>query len=169
MCNLGDDLHEESIEEKSAKVGWRWFRILDNTGLFPLYSYSGWDRKVCAADRKPRWSAGCLGLRNGSGLYIFNDRATALANKPPNSERVWAGFDPRSIVLAKVRFWGECVKHERGYRAEFAKVEKVVYGLGQWRGLSRAKLGIPKHVRYSLQVRLPINQGLPLLEKPRAQ
>ena len=40
-------------------------------------------------------------------------------------------FEPQAIVFGRVRIWGTVIEHERGYRAEHAKVcslDKITYG-----------------------------------------
>jgi len=67
-----------------------------------------WNEKIAVADIAPSNS-------NASGLYIFRSIKEAVSQDCVRDE----------LVLCKVKYWGICVEHKSGVRAEFAQILEI--------------------------------------------
>jgi hypothetical protein len=118
MCNLGqqvDQYHSDvkTISKYGPRVGYRFFD-LKASGFPAPVSYrtrKTWHKKIAKSDRAPT-------SMNDNGLYIYHSRAEAIAD---------GGYPEGDFVLCKVKFWGKIVKHERGFRAQFAEIQSLMY------------------------------------------
>ena len=77
-----------------------------------------------------------VGDYNAHGFHAWNDERTA---------NYYAMALPVPVVIGRVKLWGEVIHHERGYRAQYAKimsldtlVTHVALGPGDTRDTSRA-------------------------------
>jgi len=60
-------------------------------------------------------------LTNASGFRAYKSRADLLESIE------FKGRGPEYVVLGRVSLWGTAIKHERGYRAEFANPDCLCY------------------------------------------
>lgn len=97
------------------------------------------------------------------GTYAFLDRAQA--NQEADELRqymdecrliervVWLGYQPVAVegfAIGTIKLWGDVIEHERGYRAEFAKLNSIDAVEGERCDLSaiRSRYGVePSHVQ----------------------
>ena len=104
MCNIGFLAKIKVIEK--PKIGWRWLEIKNQELVSVLYAGSDtWvNTKIHKASSPPR-------LSNNTGLYFFFSKEEA--------KRQSIGYN---FLLAKCEYWGKCCIHEKGVRAEYAKI-----------------------------------------------
>lgn len=138
MCDLGRDTGPVvNVAKAKAMVGWRWCEVGGEGTLRP-WSTNQWDdvwsQPIAKADQKPTET-------NDNGLHLFRSKAIAMhPEQHPGDD---------GYVLVKVKFWGDCVEHERGFRAQYAKILSLSFVRG--RGLrsdektkARIRKGNPK-------------------------
>jgi len=67
-------------------------------------------------------------MGHGKGVHAFKSQTEALSQYGP--ER--SGWP---VVIGTIALWGTVIEHEKGYRAEFGKVNSIdlVIGVGWWR------------------------------------
>jgi len=63
------------------------------------------------------------------GVHAFKSQSDALTEYALTACRVVP------VAIGTVMLWGEVIEHERGYRAEFARVDRInlICGVGFWR------------------------------------
>ncbi len=86
-------------------IGWRVWRLTSSGHLMSLSASAVW------LPGEPM--AGEVGDHNGRGVHVFKGRAPAIAE---------IAQQPGPFVVGSVILWGDVVEHERGYRAERAKI-----------------------------------------------
>lgn len=108
------------IESAGVRLGevtaWRLWRI-DGYHLKSIARDVTWLPGVpMTGDPKPT---------NTAGIYAFRDPADAYREMDHyNSDHYNSNTPP--MVLGTVKLWGRYVEHERGYRAEFARITSLV-------------------------------------------
>lgn len=71
----------------------------------------------------------CLGDEGCHDAPSFGCECGIYAVKEPKQTRTWhttAGYGKDIVVVGKVELWGRIVRHEEGYRAQFAYPKKLV-------------------------------------------
>ena len=110
MCWLLDAVKEVIIPKDRPKIGYRGWHVGGGGILTPMTSsYSPWRNKIAKADSVPK-------LDNRSGLYVLNNKSSGK----------------NGHVYGTVKFWGRCVEHVNGYRAQFAEVVALEVPLDIW-------------------------------------
>ena len=101
-------IRPKTIHKTKAKIGYRFMSV--RHGLFPITNNRNnlWNEKIAVADIAPSNS-------NASGLYIFRSIKEAVSQDCVRDE----------LVLCKVKYWGICVEHKSGVRAEFAQILEI--------------------------------------------
>jgi hypothetical protein len=114
-------------------VGWRWWIVMGPAAIVRLASVTApaiWlpgETMVARNDafdwKGPEWSGG-----PNYGIFAFKDRQEALlANDVPGM----------LMAFGSVSLWGTVIEHERGYRAQYAKVRSLDWaGIGPIAGRS---------------------------------
>jgi hypothetical protein len=107
MCTLNEIIGPITVDKKTPKEAYRWFSTTSD-GLIPVAKSNSrvWHKKVAKANQPPT-------NFNRNGLYMYKTVQDAMV-------------DHSSIyVLAKVRFWGTCIEHSNGYRAQYAEIVEI--------------------------------------------
>jgi len=109
-----------TIESAGIHLGevtaWRLWRV-DGHRLKSVSNDVTWLPGVpMTGDPKPTNAAGIYAFREPAEIYAFNESAEAY--RAISNSCV-------STVLGTVKLWGRYVEHERGYRAEFAKITSL--------------------------------------------
>ena len=105
MCNIGFSVNNKVIEK--PKIGWRWFKIRNqelNSILMRMQDGTWVNAKIHESDCPPE-------ISNNTGLYFFFSKEEAKRQSIDYS-----------FLLAKCEYWGKCCIHEKGVRAEYAKI-----------------------------------------------
>lgn len=114
MCNLGMEIGKgKTLEKKKAKIGYRFFNLKESGFPAPVVfrERRTWHKKIARSDKVPT-------MLNESGLYIYRSRAQALSD---------GGKPHGEYVLCKVKYWGQTVEHDRGFRAQFAEIQSLMF------------------------------------------
>ena len=123
MCQLGMEIEQVQIPKKKPRKVYRWFEVqTNNKGVSKLSSLTGqgnqntWnDGVIVKANKRPKlntttWAIDVV-VFNTNGLYAYSTKKNALEDR-----------EDETHILGMIEIWGQCVKHEDGYRAEFAKI-----------------------------------------------
>ena len=105
--------------------------------LMSPHDCRGWKPGEVEIDGRP-WIT--VSMKSHNGIYAAKDmrhlEASVMGEMAKDClRRKWWGslreYDPRAVVFGHVSMWGTVIEHERGYRAERARVyslDKITWG-----------------------------------------
>lgn len=114
-----DDTTATPIEDAGIRAGeiiaYRCWWVVPNNRLFSTYVFDyEWMSDVSAT-----------GDVKSYGIHAFKYECDVYAYSAEFIHAIRDSLITRSVVFGTVKLWGEIVEHERGYRAEFAKVASL--------------------------------------------
>lgn len=122
MCDIGRAKFFKNLvgtthyTESDPLLGYRFFHVDERKVLLPLshFSYT-WVGEIAGADLAPA-------AKGRTGLYGFYDCREAFCQA--SVDHFWHWND--ATVFGQVAFFGKIVHHEKGFRAEKAKVLSII-------------------------------------------
>ena len=105
MCMIGEFVKMQTVPRATPLTGWRTWRIGPAGSLRSVFKGHTW-RRVSHADKRPTSTP-------QHGLWAFKSQTAAKANGSP---------------YGRVELWGRVAVHTGGYRAEHARIIRVVFG-----------------------------------------
>jgi len=93
-------------------IAWRCWRVTSTGFLCSVFRSTVWNWKTDSKGNGAQMT-GNVDQERG-GVYAWKTRAQAMRYAPA-----------QPIVIGQVRLWGEVVEHQRGYRAQFARIDRL--------------------------------------------
>ena len=121
---LGENENVRQVEHEGIQLGeieaWRVWRVKDG-GLWSVTNDTFWPPSTHLEAHK-------VDIPLGDGIHAFKSAERAQTYYFENG----ASMTPSDVGFAvgQLLLWGEIVEFEEGYHAQFAKVSKIVDGVG---------------------------------------
>lgn len=104
-------------------TAFRVWRVTENQTLRSTFKETIWEPQQILQAHAIPGDSGCDGIHGWKSLF--------------EAIQYVQGLNDAQIAVGRVKLWGEVVEHERGYRAEFAKIIGIDDLIGEITGLSQ--------------------------------